>query len=222
MPHQLRSSIERSVQDLREQAFVAYGVDINPSITFTVRGMTAAYAVFDTQVLDFNLPLAMRHRELFTTDIVGHEFIHLLAHKIYDHTQHGAPWRELMSEFGFKADVSYEMDVSGLSGVDRKEKVYLYKCDCQLRFISREAHRNYKKKLAVCPECNTVAKCTNDRAAMMRAIKPGTRAADAVEYIKGYFKLGVPQEASIILLMNAMNLSFATARSYYFKYRPLE
>lgn len=222
MPHQLRSSIERSVQDLREQAFVAYGVDINPNITFSVRGMTAAYAVFDTQVLDFNLPLALRHKELFTTDIVGHEFIHLLAHRVHNHTNHGTPWRELMSEFGFKADVSYKLDVSGLSGVERTEKVYLYKCDCQMRFISREQHKNYKKKLAVCPECKSVAKCTNDRAALMRSIKPGTRAADAVEYIKEYVKLGVPQEASILLLMNAMNLSYGTARGYYYKYRPLE
>lgn len=221
MPQQLRSSIERSVQDLREQAFMAYGVDINPSITFSVRGMTAAYAVFDTQVLDFNLPLALRHREVFTKDIVGHEFIHLLAHEVHDHQDHGKPWKELMQEFGFKADVSYELDVAGLSGVERKEKIYLYKCDCTTRFISREQHRNYKKKVPVCPDCNTVAHCTNDRAAAFRAVKPGTRAADAIELIKGYVNLGVPQEDSIVLLMYAMQLSYGTARSYYFKYRPL-
>ncbi|MNC35721.1 hypothetical protein D3C75_842140 [compost metagenome] len=224
VPHLLRSSIESSVQELRERAFVAYGVDINPSVAFSVKGMTAAYAVFETQVLDFNLPIALRHREVVTTSIVGHEFIHLLAHEVHGHTGHAAPWKELMREFGFKPEVSYDLDVSGIAGVDRKEKLYLYKCSCTTRFITREMHKNFaaSKRVQVCPDCNTVAKCTNDRAAMMAAVKPGTKAAVAVELIASYVKLGVPQEGGVLLLMDTMKLSYATARSYYFKYRPLE
>lgn len=222
MPHLLRSSIESSVQELREQAFMTYGVDINPSVAFTVKGMTAAYAVFDTQILDFNLPIALRHREVVTTKIVGHEFIHLLAHELHDHTGHAAPWKELMREFGFKPEVTYDLDVSGLSGVERKEKLYLYKCSCTTRFLSREQHKNIGKKIQQCPDCKGVAKCTNDRAAVMSAVKPGTKAADAVELIASYVKLGVPPESSIVLLMNTMKLSYASARTYYFKYRPLD
>lgn len=222
MPHSLRSRIESSVQDLRERAFTSYGVDINPSVTFSVKGMTAAYAVFDAQVLDFNLPIALRNQEVFVTDIVGHEFIHLLAEEVHDHRGHAAPWKELMREFGFKPVVSYEFDVSGLSGVERKEKLYLYKCSCTTRFLTREQHKNIGKKIQQCPDCKGVAKCINDRAATMSAVKPGTRAADAVELIASYIELGVPAESSIVLLMNAMNLSYASARSYYYKYRPLE
>lgn len=222
VPKLLRSSIERSVQDLRERAFSAYGVDINPSVDFSVKGMTAAYAVFDTQVLDFNLPLAMRNQEVFTTDIVGHEFIHLLAYEVHDHTGHAAPWKELMKEFGFKPEVKYTFDVSGLSGVERKEKLYLYKCSCTTRFITREQHKNIGKKIQQCPDCKGVAKCINDRAAVMSAVKPGTKAAIAVELIASYVELGVPTESSIVLLMNAMKLSYHSARTYYFKYRPLD
>lgn len=224
MPHLLRRSIESSVQDLRERAFMAYGVDINPSLDFSVRGMTAAYAVFDTQVLDFNLALALRNREVFTEEIVGHEFIHLLANEVYDHTGHAAPWKQLMCEFGYKPEVSYKFDVAGLSGVERTEKLYLYRCDCQVRMITREAHKNFKtkKKIAQCPDCKSAAHCTNDRAALMAEVKPGTKAAVAVELIASYVKLGVPPESSIILLRETMKLTPATARSYYYKYRPLE
>lgn len=222
VPHLLRSRIESSVQDLRERAFMSYGVDINPSVAFTVKGMTAAYAVFDTQVLDFNLPLALRHSEVFTTDVVGHEFIHLLANEVHGHTGHAAPWKELMREFGFNPKVVYDLDVSGLSGVERKEKLYLYKCSCTTRFMTREQHKNVGKKIMQCPECKGVAKCTNDRAALMGAVKPGTKAADAVELIASYVQLGVPVESSILLLMNAMGLSYQSARTYYSKYKPLE
>lgn len=224
MPNLLRRSIESNVQELREKAFVAYGVDINPSVAFSVKGLTAAYAVFETQILDFNLPIALRHREVVTTDIVGHEFIHLLAHKVHGHTGHATPWKELMREFGYKPDVTYNLDVSGLSGVERREKIYLYKCSCTTRFFTREQHKNMaaSKKLHVCPDCNAPAKCTNDRAAVLSAVKPGTRAADAVELIASYVKLGVPHEDGVVLLMYAMKLSYATARSYYYKYRPLE
>lgn len=222
VPHLLRSSIEGSVQDLREKAFMMYGVDINPNVTFSVKGMTAAYAVFDTRILDFNLQIGLRHREVFATDIVGHEFVHLLAHELHDHIGHDEPWKDLMREFGYKPDETYTLDVSGLSGVERREKLYLYKCSCQTRLISREDHKNYGKKILQCPDCKGVAKCTNDRAALMRSIKPNSKAADAVELIAGYIKLGVPPESSIILLMNAMNLSYASARNYYYKYRPLE
>ena len=222
MPHLLRSSIESTVQELREKAFSAYGVDINPSVAFSVKGLTAAFAVFDAQILDFNLPIALRHREVVTTDIVGHEFIHLLADEVHGHRGHAAPWKDLMREFGFKPEVRYDLDVSGLSGVERKEKLYLYKCSCTTRFLSREQHKNIGKKIQQCPDCKGVAKCTNDRAATMGAVKAGSKAADAVELIASYVNLGVPPESSIVLLMNAMKLSYASARTYYFKYRPLE
>lgn len=222
VPQLLRSSIESSVQELRERAFVTYGVDINPNVAFSVKGMTAAYAVFDTQVLDFNLPLALRYREVFANDIVGHEFIHLLAHEVHDHQGHEAPWKELMYEFGFNPKVVYNLDVAGLAGVERTEKVYLYKCSCTTRVLTREQHKNIGKKIQQCPDCTGVAKCTNDRAATMNAVKPGTKAAVAVELIASYVSLGVPPEGGIVLLMNTMKLSYATARSYYYKYRPLD
>lgn len=218
MPDRLRKQIEWSVQDLRERAFVKYGVDINPNVTFSVQGMTAAYAVFDEQVLDFNLHLGLNNREVFETEIVGHEFVHLLADQLYDHQGHGKEWKSLMREFGYTPDATYNLDERGL--IVRREKLYIYKCDCTTRYISREDHKNAKRRILVCPECQSIARCMNDRASQLQRLTPGTKAWEIAQLLVSYAELEVPPKDAILLLKDRLNVSYETAKTYYYKLRP--
>lgn len=214
----LRKQLEWSVQDLRERAFVRYGVDINPTVSFGVGGMTAAYALYDSQVLDFNLPLALQNREVFETEIVGHEFIHLLADQVFDHQHHGREWKELMREFELPPTVTYTL--KGV--VQRQEKIYIYKCDCTTRYFTREQHKDKSRHIQMCPDCRGTAKCINDRASHLKGLRPGTQAYHASQLLACYAELEVPPHDAMLLLQNALKVSPATARTYYYKYRPVK
>ncbi|MNC35194.1 hypothetical protein D3C75_836670 [compost metagenome] len=216
VPDRLRKQLEWSVQDLREKAFVTYGVDINPTVSFGVNGMTAAYALFDSKVLDFNLQLGLQNREVFETEIVGHEFIHLLADEVFEHQHHGKEWKELMREFGLKPSTSYEL--KGV--VQRREKVYIYKCDCTTRYFTREQHKNNSRHIQMCPDCRGTAKCINDRESHLRGLQPGTQAHKASQLLIAYAELEVPPKHAMLLLQDNLKISPATARVYYYKYRP--
>lgn len=216
MPDRLRKRLEWRVQELRERAFVRHGVDINPTVKFTVRGMTAAYALFDSQELDFNLQLGIQNRELYETEIVGHEFVHLLADEVYEHQHHGKEWKELMREFGLDPKLQYLM--KGV--VERKEKLYIYVCDCKKRYLTREQHLNKRNHLLQCPDCLGIAKCTNDRRAHLSNLREGTREWEISQLLASYAELEVPPEHAILLLQNALKVAYSTAKTYYYRFRP--
>ena len=218
MPDRLRKQLEWSVQDLREKAFVRHGVDLNPTVSFTVRGMTAAYALFDNQELDFNLHLGLHNRELYETEIVGHEFVHLLADEVYGHQQHGKEWKELMREFGLDPKLAYQM--KGV--VQRTEKVYIYQCDCKKRYLTREQHLNKGKHVLQCIDCLGTAKCINDRRAHLSNLVPGTREWEISQLLASYAELEVPPKDAILLLQNKLGIAHSTATTYYYRYRPVK
>lgn len=222
VPNLLREAIENSVQELREKTFVKFGVDVNPGVTFDVKGMTAAEAIFDTQVLDFNLQLGVDNREEYLDQIVGHEYVHLVADTLYEHRGHGKQWKDLMADYGLRPDRHYTLNTNNI--VRRVAKIYLYQCACKTWPIDAKTHANWSSlsHQVVCPRCKGVACCTNDRAASLLKVKPGTMAHKAMTVLEEYEADGLALSANvaILLLQDYLSVSYATARAYYYKYRP--
>lgn len=216
MADKLRRGIEVRVQELQIKAEEIYGVSIHPTIMYGARGSSAGYAVFDSHTLDFNFTLAMENQQVFVEQIVGHEFAHLVANEVYGHRSHGCEWKEVMIEFDLNPDRCHKFD---LTNVLRKPRTYPYSCSCNHYHFNKLTHHQMQSVLHQCNHCGGLVKYMGPQKDLRR-FQEGTREHTLAGVLRDYSRLEIPANDQIILLMDFFNLSYSTARSYYYEYRP--
>lgn len=212
----LKCNIATRVRELKTKARERYSVVIDPKIRYNVTGTTAGYAEFDSHILDFHLGLAVDNKDVFVEEIVGHEFCHLVSDVVYSHRGHGVEWKEVMREFDLKPDRYHKLDVSRYA---RKPRSYPYACTCNTYNFNRPTHYKLQSGLFECNHCRGLVKFKGAEKDVRR-FKAGTREHKLMTTLAEYKKLGIPMSDQLILLMDLFKVSFATARSYYYEYRP--
>lgn len=212
----LQRAISQRVDELRIRTRERYQIDIKPAITYTTRGTTAGYAIFDTNTLDFNIALAAQNENEFVTQIVGHEFCHLVTNEVYSHCGHGAEWKEVMRDFNLQPDRLHRLDVRGM---ERVPKTYPYKCDCNVYTFGKPTHHKLQSKLHQCDGCNGLVKFIGP-ASDVRRYKVGTKEYIISNALRQYHVDRIPYTEQMMLLIDFFGLSLSTAKNYYYKLRP--
>lgn len=213
----IKKAINERVQQLRLVCQDRYKVDINPTVVYQARGTSAGFAIFDHNTIDLHLELALHNKEEYLQTIVGHEFAHLAADAVYNHRDHGSEWREVMREIGLPPARQHNLDVSAYR---RGPKVFTYKCECKISPVNREWHEKLQSRpheCRICKEQTLFIGKPKDVAAWTPGTKPYLIRSILVEYNE----LEIPAEDAIVLLADHFNLTYSTARTYYYRYRPL-
>ena len=213
---EIKKAIQERVQQLRIVCQERYNVDVNPSVVYRARGTSAGFAIFDHKTIDLHLELALQNKEEYLKTIVGHEFAHLAADAVYNHRDHGSEWKEVMREIGLPPARLHNLDVSAFRA---KRKTFDYCCGCQSRSLPREWHEKLQSRPYECNLCGQQMVYVGDAKGIAPWTK-GTRAYEVRSILVEYKELEIPAHDAIMLMMDFFGITYSTARSYYYMYRP--
>lgn len=129
-----RDVVKRKVQEIRAIGRERTGVDIDPIVTFEVRGTCAGKAFYLQNRVDFNETLLNREGERFVERTVVHEMAHLLAHKMAGFRRiapHGTEWKRAMRILGAEDTARcHNYNLDGIKGTYAPRTKYVYACPC--------------------------------------------------------------------------------------------
>ena len=160
--HEAISAIKTQVEEYCKQAEHLFGVKLNPTIKFDLRGQTAGTAQTKrdgSQILRFNLTAinvegGWQHLH---DDTVPHEVAHLVQYNNSDwpkdrraNPPHGYYWKHVMSRFGVKADRCHSLPLPKA----RQQRKWKYACNCTTHEVSTTLHNKMRKgQSRICRSC---------------------------------------------------------------------
>ena len=157
--HDLIDLAHQFITKIREQ-FNKDALHHNIDITFDLHGTTWGMYVKQQQqqCLRFNPTLCAAFYKQ-CNEVVAHEVAHFAVDQLYRASwraikPHGKEWRQIMSLLGFSdARASYQADTSQLAL--KRQRRFLYQCQCQTHELSTTRHNRIRKQQAVyrCPQC---------------------------------------------------------------------
>ena len=92
----------QKLAELRAKARGFYGVEVDPEISFDLRGMAAGQANYRENKIRLNRELLKKHEIDFIEQTVPHEYAHLVAYRKFGKRirPHGKEWRSVMLALG--------------------------------------------------------------------------------------------------------------------------
>jgi len=157
--------IDRVAQELAKLEVFYQREFPQPKLGFDLSG--AAAGQFSLRrgeyLIRFNAAIFSRYFQENLNSTVAHEVAHLAVQVLYpkriDGRQrvlpHGRQWRALMALLEAEASVCHKYDLSGLPL--RKERRFVYRCDCQEHQISCRRHNKIQATRAqyLCRQCGS-------------------------------------------------------------------
>lgn len=142
------------------KAYQIYGVRIEPTVLFDLKGRTMGIANHRDCVLRFNLTAlnvdgGWKH---LLEETVPHEVAHLVQYAIgpkdrKTNPPHGKIWKGVMRQFGHKPEVYHSIDLPPA----RVRRTFEYLCGCKTHTISSVIHNRIKKGNSYrCRDCREV------------------------------------------------------------------
>ena len=164
---------ENPLSSIRQQMIVArvnYFVELAsklyetqfpiPEILFDLAGQNVGmYLVKREQsLLRFNPWIFDLYFEDHFHETVPHEVAHYIVDQLFKPGRvlkpHGLEWKKVMSDFGIKPQVTFKHDLNGIPS--RRQRVRLYRCDCQQHELSMTRHNRVSKGIVYrCRECGS-------------------------------------------------------------------
>ena len=146
--------VSKKLEELRLKAQELYSVNIEPSVSFDLRGQSAGQANYRTNRIRLNRQLLEKYTTEFVVQTVPHEFAHLVAHKKFGRRikPHGHEWRSVMIALGAKPSRTHNFAVSPT----RKLRRYMFQCNCHDKKHELTSIRYNRIKRGViyyCPAC---------------------------------------------------------------------
>ena len=115
------------------KAHELYGFDVEPTVSWDLRGLTAGQALYERMHVRLNSKIAAAEGEAFR-QTVGHEVAHLVTYWRWDKAgrrrklrHHGLEWQSVMRALGYEARRCH--NYASAERV-RKVKRYTYVCRC--------------------------------------------------------------------------------------------
>jgi SprT protein len=145
------------LNELRVKARELFTVNIDPTISYDLRGQSAGQANYRHNVIRLNRELLEKYAADFIDQTVPHEFAHLVAYQVYGRRvkPHGNEWRSIMVAFGAEPSRTHRYEVSKT----RRLRRYLYKCNCpgkEHELTSIRHNRIRRGAGYLCGQCNEV------------------------------------------------------------------
>jgi len=138
-----------------------YHLQLNLSqihIDFDLKGRTSGmFAVKPDSIrIRYNQIIFSKYFEDALVNTVAHEVAHYVVYSIWGIKKvkpHGKEWKQVMTLFGVKPDVTSNYDVTGLPL--HRQKQFNYSCGCMIHQLSTTRHNKVQKKKAVykCRKC---------------------------------------------------------------------
>ncbi|MDP6035916.1 MAG: SprT-like domain-containing protein [Verrucomicrobiota bacterium] len=118
----------QKVAELCAKAREFYGVEIDPDISFDLRGMAAGQANYRENKIRLNRELLEKYENDFIEQTVPHEYAHLVAYQKFGGRirPHGKEWRSVMQALGAEPRRTHNYQVSPARTCRR----FLYQCNC--------------------------------------------------------------------------------------------
>jgi len=133
---------------------------LTPKIAFDLTGHSVGmYVVKKKQsFLRFNPWIFDLYFEDHFHETVPHEVAHYVVDQLFKPRRslkpHGFEWKKVMSDFGIEPQVTFKHDLNGIPS--RRQRVRLYRCDCQQHELSMTRHNRICKGLVyMCRECRS-------------------------------------------------------------------
>lgn len=113
-----------------------------PKITYRNKGTVGATAHVLDWSIQLNRQLLLEHQHTFIKEIIPHELAHLLVFACYGRVKpHGKEWKLMMETIlGYQAKRTHTFVNSAI-----QQQNYLYKCDCQYHYLSKNRHMKIQK-----------------------------------------------------------------------------
>ena len=118
----------QKLAELRAKAREFFGVEIDPDISFDLRGMAAGQANYVENKIRLNRELLEKYASDFIEQTVPHEYAHLVAYRKFGGRirPHGKEWCSVMLALGAEPRRTHNYRVSPA----RKCRRFLYQCNC--------------------------------------------------------------------------------------------
>lgn len=111
-------------------------------VLFDLRGSCAGMykVVGNRRWIRYNPWIFAKYYELNVRDTVPHEVAHFVVDEVYGKRAkpHGQEWQRVMALFGVDADVTFNLDLSGVPR--RVQRTHTYQCLCSAHEVSTTRH----------------------------------------------------------------------------------
>jgi SprT protein len=122
-----------------------------PVVRYDLKGQSAGQCIWHVghrPVLRFNLDIARHHEDHFVRTTVAHEVAHLVTAACYRRAApHGAQWRAVMRHLGI-AEPSRCHDYRIDDAKVRRQRRWIYQCDCMQHALTTTRHNRVQQQLA--------------------------------------------------------------------------
>lgn len=149
---QRRAEVLRRVEEYIVIAESHFGCPVpRVPVLFDLYGSTAGMFQYSgsERRIRFNPWIFAKYYRENLCDTVPHEVAHYVVHQIYGERgtkPHGAQWREVMAVFGAYPAVTFDRDLSGIPR--RRQRRYLYRCECSVHELSSTRHNRVRRARA--------------------------------------------------------------------------
>jgi SprT protein len=148
--------LKRAAPLLLERARVVPDVEVRCDLRGQSAGQLRRYAD-GRLVIRYNLSMAQLQPDAFLRETVPHEVAHVVTWLLYGKRArpHGREWQAVMRFFGFaRPNRCHSFQTAGQSA--RRQRRWLYTCDCQHHQLSSTRHhRALQGQAYVCRNCQS-------------------------------------------------------------------
>lgn len=94
---------------LLQVAYPELGGKPCPNVKMSSRMIsTLGYAYFETNEIRLSTSLYAKNKELYHSDIIGHELAHIAAYILFGDYKHGKGWKDCMKAINLRPLVTYK------------------------------------------------------------------------------------------------------------------
>lgn len=151
------SAIQKRIWELLGSASDYYDMPFAPPrILVDLTGADAGQAIYDDNLLRFNMDFCRHNHRHFLRNIVAHEMAHLVAPKVYgsDIVVHGEEWQEVMTKV-------FSVTPANFHSYDLRQSPryrFIYGCRCRKKETPLSAIRHNRIRRGVlyfCGDCGS-------------------------------------------------------------------
>jgi SprT protein len=153
-PRKAEALVLDRIAKLRVKARKLYDLNIEPAVTYDLKGLAAGQANHRANKIRFNRKLLEKYTSEFVDQTVPHEFAHLAAYRKFGSRikPHGPEWKTVMVALGAKPSRTHSFDVSST----RQLKRFLYRCNCpnsSYELTSVRHNKIQRGQIYLCKKC---------------------------------------------------------------------
>lgn len=131
IPIELLQEMNTTLEDMRSIINTKYGIDINPIVSFDLRGKVAGQAIYRYNKIRLNLDLLLKYKSTFIAEVLPHEYGHLVVREKYGDVQsHGIEFYHIGGVLGYEFHRCHQFIVVPAKVIT----YYKYKMPCGCEF----------------------------------------------------------------------------------------